>query len=690
METLAEAMARVKGTTNLREWCDGNMQRMGRTYVCPACGSGMGKNRTPAFSIMSDGQRWRCFSCNKGGDVFDLAGIVHGIEDKGEQLEAVAAWAGVEGRQGGAESRFKARKAQEPTNNPEKAQEGPEKAQSARYERGMAWHRDYIRAMRENLRNQDAQAYLQGRGITWEQALEWGLGYDPDRRRIIIPWAGSDYYHVDRSIDQAEGSGKYKKPKNDEVGRQPMWNPGALAAPAFFIVEGALDALAVGSCGYEAVALGSTASTDLVEALRRASEPGVAVLMLDNDEEDERGRRPGQEGQERLAEALASAGVDYVSADTSELGAKDAGELFVRDRDALAAFLARWHEQAVENRQERQEEAYTDALAALRVLDPIQVAGDLLLMKNAQEPIPTGLDLVDEALGGGLPSRGLVTLGAVSSVGKTTLALQVADSMAAAGRSVLFVTIEQSAEELVAKSLSRLLAQYARSGGGRMRASAQALMSRQERERWERQDPEKARALATACNAYGRIVMGEDGRQTMHVMEATRQPTVLDIRQAAEHIARHDGKAPVVFIDYLQLLAAEEGHDRDSDKQVVDRNMLALRQMARELNTCVLVISSLNRAAYNGSISLDSFKESGSVEYSSDVLLGLQPERMEEELENLPEAKAKAQARKTMRDFKADEVRRCELVVLKNRNGGLPRYGVPLSYDALTNTFTEG
>lgn len=688
METLAEAMARVKESTNLREWCDGNLQRMGRTYVCPGCGSGMGKNHTPAFSIMSGGQRWKCFSCNRMGDVFDLAGLVHGIEDKGEQLEAVAAWAGVDGR--GAESRFKASEHKHATSNPKSDAAGPEKADSHAYEQGRARHRDYIRAMRENLRDADALAYLQGRGITWEQALEWGLGYDPDRRRIIIPWEGTDYYHVDRSIDQAEGSGKYNKPKNDEVGRQPMWNPAALQAPAFFVVEGAMDALAVRSCGYEAVALGSTASVDLVEQLRRASEPGVAVLMLDHDEPDDRGRTPGQEGQEKLAEALASAGVDYVSADTGELGAKDAGELFARDRDALAAFLYRWHEQAVAHRQERQEEAYTEALAALRVLDPLQVAGDVLLLKNAQEPIPTGLGDVDDALGGGLPSRGLVTLGAVSSVGKTTLVLQVADNIAAAGRTCLFVTIEQSAEELVAKTLSRLLAQYARSNGGRMRASAQALMSRQERERWEREDPEKARALDMACRAYGRIAIREDGRQTLHVMEATRQPTVLDIRQAAEHIARHDGEPPVVFIDYLQLLAAEEGHDRDSDKQVVDRNMLALRQMARELNTCVLVISSLNRAAYNGSIDLASFKESGSVEYSSDVLLGLQPEKMEEETEGLPEAKAKEQARKTMRDFKADEVRSCELVVLKNRNGGLPRYGVPLQYDALTNTFTEG
>jgi replicative DNA helicase len=165
---------------------------------------------------------------------------------------------------------------------------------------------------------------------------------------------------------------------------------------------------------------------------------------------------------------------------------------------------------------------------------------------------------------------------------------------------------------------------------------------------------------------------------------------VADIWTAAERIAEHDGKSPIIFIDYLQLLAAPAGHERETDKRIVDLNMLALRQMARELNTCVVVISSLNRAAYNGTVSLESFKESGSVEYSSDVLLGLQPEKMEEKTEDKAEATAKRTAKQIMRDFKATEKRRCELCVLKNRNGGLPRYGVPLEYDALTNTFSEG
>ena len=43
-------------------------------YVCPFCGSGTGKGKTGAFSIMKDGLRWKCFACNQSGDVFDLIG----------------------------------------------------------------------------------------------------------------------------------------------------------------------------------------------------------------------------------------------------------------------------------------------------------------------------------------------------------------------------------------------------------------------------------------------------------------------------------------------------------------------------------------------------------------------------------------------------------------------------------------
>ena len=65
-----------------------------------------------------------------------------------------------------------------------------------------------------------------------------------------------------------------------------------------------------------------------------------------------------------------------------------------------------------------------------------------------------GIAGLDKALDGGLHA-GLTVLGAVSSMGKTSLMLQMADTLAAAGRNVLFITIEMSRMELIAKSAVR-------------------------------------------------------------------------------------------------------------------------------------------------------------------------------------------------------------------------------------------
>ena len=698
METLSEAMARVKAHTDLKEFCEDKLApaKRGNQYVCPFCGSGGHDTPTSDSDFHLWGDGFKCFSCQTGGDIFDLAGKVYETEDRAEQCNLVAAWAGVEGWQGATESQNKAVKTKLTTRNP-KRDEKPRKTDESAYSAGRARHAAYIAEAQARIGEPEAVSYLSSRGIDLETARSWGLGYDPHHAkgwqdeggawhnggRIVIPWRGSAYYHIDRAMADDADHVKYSKPSKDEVGPQPMWNPAALKAPAFFVVEGALDALAIQACGYEAVAMGSTRDNNLTEALG-GSGVGVAILVLDNDD-------AGKGSLLRIVAALGRAGVtDHYEPDTERLGTKDTMELFAKDRDMLASILKAWHDEALATREQRLETEYVDVLKRLRVLNPIDVITSINLLMNAQEPIPCGIRSIDKALGGGLPSRGLVTLGAVSSVGKTTLALQWADHMAEAGRTVLFVTVEQSAEELVSKSLSRIMATISRSNGRRIRASSQAIMSRAERDTWDAGDWEKHEALDEACIRYAGIVDDGNGKRYMHIMEATKQPTVSDIWTAAERITDHDGKAPIIFIDYLQLLAPEAGHERDSDKQVVDKNMLALRQMARELNTCVVVISSLNRAAYNGTVSLESFKESGSVEYSSDVLLGLQPEKMEEETEDKAEAKARRTARLIMRDFKATEVRRCELCVLKNRNGGLPRRGVPLEYDALANTFKEG
>ncbi len=56
----------------------------GGKYNCPICGSGTGKHHTSAFSIAPDGQSWKCFSCNAGGDVFELAALVNKLDSKGD------------------------------------------------------------------------------------------------------------------------------------------------------------------------------------------------------------------------------------------------------------------------------------------------------------------------------------------------------------------------------------------------------------------------------------------------------------------------------------------------------------------------------------------------------------------------------------------------------------------------------
>ena len=63
-------------------------------YVCPLCHSGEGHNGTGAFSI-KDGTSWKCFSCNEGGDIFDLIGKYEGIADHSEQLKRAGELFGV-------------------------------------------------------------------------------------------------------------------------------------------------------------------------------------------------------------------------------------------------------------------------------------------------------------------------------------------------------------------------------------------------------------------------------------------------------------------------------------------------------------------------------------------------------------------------------------------------------------------
>lgn len=662
---------RVKEKASLLDFAEQYLRKSGSMWCCPACGSGTRGTRDSdgALSITKDGRHWECFSCHAHGDVFDLAGIVWGIPeaDKRGCLQAVADWAGVtigggSGPKGARGSRLEAR-----------ASQLKGRQVVGDFAEGRKREADYIKRAQADIGNAEAVSYLEARGFTLDDARAAGMGYDAQKRRIVLPWKGAEWYHIDRSVSD-DVKPKYLKPKSETVGSQPLYNPEAMERPAYFVVEGVFDALAVQLCGYEAVAVASNAISDrnlaeLAAGIASRRGEGVAVVMLDND-------AAGQEGAVRVHGALAAAGIACMHADAAPNAPKDAAEWFEADRAGLRAFLEERYAQAVRMAQGLREKAYRDALSSLRVVDPADVAGDIFALSESEEPVATGVAALDDVLDGGLRT-GLYALGAVSSMGKTTFAVQVADFIAESGRGVLFVTIEQSAREIVAKSLSRYMRTL--NAGSWDAVSATEAVSASRREHWG--DGQTA-AFFKACEYYAEAVAPR-----LKILEGTRQPSVADIESVARMIRSHDGQAPVVFIDYLQLLAASS--ERDTDKKAIDKNVMSLRQLARDMKTPVLVISSLNRSSYSEGVTMDAWKESGAVEYGCDVLLGLQPRGIRETLDKARDTRVKRDAEKAMRRHKAGCERACELVVLKNRNGRTPEDGIPLLFKPLSALYVE-
>ena len=93
-----------------------------------------------------------------------------------------------------------------------------------------------------------------------------------------------------------------------------------------------------------------------------------------------------------------------------------------------------------------------------------------------------------------------------------------------------------------------------------------------------------------------------------------------------------------------------------TDKQNIDKAVLELKRISRDFKIPVIAISSLNRPGYKGKIAFEAFKESGAIEYTSDVIIGLQLKGAGVDGFDVDAAKSK-------------EPREMEVCILKNRNG---------------------
>lgn len=271
------------------------------------------------------------------------------------------------------------------------------------------------------------------------------------------------------------------------------------------------------------------------------------------------------------------------------------------------------------------------------------------IKNNSFTAVPTGFKSLDELLGGGL-YPGLYVLGAMSSIGKTTFVTQIADLIAQNGTDVFIFSLEMSKNELIAKSLSRLTFIKCVENGLKpeLAKSTLDILVGSKFNNYNEKEKELFNLALTEFRSYADKLFIEEGYVNF---------SCASIKSSVEAHIRTSERKPVVIVDYLQLLTHLEV---SSDKQIVDRSIHELKRLSRDNKIPVVVISSFNRAAYgNKPISMDSFKESGNIEYTADVLIGL----------TLSDFDSKAK----VHDARMTGLNDILLTILKNRNGAIDR-----------------
>ena len=234
----------------------------------------------------------------------------------------------------------------------------------------------------------------------------------------------------------------------------------------------------------------------------------------------------------------------------------------------------------------------------------------------------SGFKYLDEKLDGGFMGEQLIFLGAISSLGKTSYALQIATQIAEQGKDVLIFSLEMSKKELNAKTISRYshiqTAKVKTLDGGMALTTRDILSGRIGGVAMGQATDEKGKVYVDALAATRKIA----GNTRIFVGE--NDVTVDKVRDVVDVHIRATKRRPFVILDYLQILQPSE-LARTTDKRLLtDYDVTRLKVLSRDFRIPVLVISAFNRTNYLEPVSFGSFRESSGIEYSSDILLAMQ------------------------------------------------------------------
>jgi replicative DNA helicase len=287
----------------------------------------------------------------------------------------------------------------------------------------------------------------------------------------------------------------------------------------------------------------------------------------------------------------------------------------------------------------------------------------------AGKAMPTMLTKLDERLGGGLFRGDLVILAARPSMGKTTLANNIARNLATQGHRVGMTSAEMSAEAIAMRTLAAV--NYNTTEFGYQRFSYSGLRNGApgvDRQR-----------LAETAEMLDDLPLLIDDRAGLSVQQ---------IEWSARAMRRRLGGLDVLVIDYLQILARPNARGRNTP-EVLGEMTAALKSLARTMGICVVLLSQLSRAVESRDDkrpTLSDLRESGAIEQDADVVMGIfreayYLERAEPPANAADEKMFEWQARlNAVRDA-------IEVLTLKQRNGptGVDLMRALMGHDLILN-----
>ena len=223
-----------------------------------------------------------------------------------------------------------------------------------------------------------------------------------------------------------------------------------------------------------------------------------------------------------------------------------------------------------------------------------QLKADIDALKNYAQRT-TGFNNIDEQQ---FFSPGLYVIGATPAAGKTTFCWQLLEQLTEKGESCIYCSYEMSGLELFTKTAARRLF---------LKDKNTSIIAA---------DIRRGSCSAQLDNVISEVPNSKTNLQILELQDESIDELLIRLKP----LCLDKQKAPVICLDYLQIVPSS----KESTKLGVDDSVRKLKKFQRDTNSTFIVISSFNRVNYTQGVSFESFKESGNIEYTADVVWALQ------------------------------------------------------------------